>query len=182
MALLPATKLSLLDCLGKRASLAPRMGVASMIALLLMPAVCSAGDTPSAGTRWRSPLTRLHVTSPFGFNIRPGGKDHKGTDLRAAPGTAVFSTAKGRVAVSSDRYGARYGKVVVIEHDDSTRTLYAHLDNRMVRSGQTVRAGQQIGLSGATGKVRGPHLHFEVLRQGKRVDPQAVLREALPRP
>lgn len=185
----------------------PRVGVTSITTLLLLPALCSAsvllqpqfawsgaedvspelahldssaGMQPT-GVAWRAPLAHLYVTSAFGSTNRPGGKPHNGMDFRASRGTAVFTPASGRVAISTDHYegGSRYGKVVVIEHDDGTRTLYAHLDWRTVQAGQIVRAGQQIALSGATGKVTGPHLHFEVSRHGAHIDPQTVL-DAVP--
>lgn len=182
-----------------------RAGIASTTALLMLPALCSASvllqpqfawngpvKTSSplvhldhlgsasekfAGTSLQAPLAQLHVTSSFGSINRPGGKPHKGTDFRAPHGTAVLSPANGKVVVSTDRHegDTRYGNVVVIEHDDGTRTLYAHLDRRTVRMGDTVRAGQQIARSGATGKASGPHLHFEVSRQGMHIDPQTVL-------
>lgn len=182
-----------------------RIRMSIVMALLSMTALCSASallpfhfgqsrvkavslrtghldrthSTSVSVSRWHAPLAQLYVTSPFGLNSRPGGKHHKGTDLRAPRGTAVFAAADGRVVVSSDHYGARYGKVVVIEHADKIRTLYAHLDSRMVRIGENVRAGQQIALSGGTGKVRGPHLHLEVFRQGVHIDPKVVLGDAL---
>lgn len=101
------------------------------------------------------------MTSSFGSINRPGGQPHRGTDFGAPRGTAVLAPAD--------------GKVVVIEHASGTRTLYAHLDQRIVMAGERVRAGQRIALSGATGKVTGPHLHFEVSRQGAHIDPQALL-------
>ena len=170
--------------------------LASSAALLLLPALCGAsvllqpqfawrdgaeaasspGPAPAAPA-WQAPLAHLRVTSSFGSVNRPGGTPHQGMDFGAARGTAVLAPADGRVAVSTDQYegGARYGKVVVIEHASGTRTLYAHLDTRLVRAGERVQAGQRIALSGATGKVTGPHLHFEVSRQGAPVDPQALL-------
>ena len=178
----------------------PPLPSASMAALLLLPALCGASvllqprfawhdaapAAPAPGPQapapaapaWRAPLAQLRVTSEFGSVNRPGGKPHKGLDLGAARGTAVLAPADGKVAVSTDRYveGERYGKVVVIEHAGGTRTLYAHLDGRLVRAGQFVRAGEQIARSGATGKVTGPHLHFEVSRRGAHVDPQALLQ------
>ncbi|MFC5461777.1 M23/M56 family metallopeptidase [Massilia niabensis] len=181
------------------------IGFASVTALLL-PALCGASvllqpqfawsETAEAlstaradyitqpGAAWQAPLATLRVTGEFGSTNRPGGKPHKGMDFGAPRGTAVVAPADGRVAVSTDRYdgGARYGKVVVIEHASGTRTLYAHLDGRMVQAGDIVRAGQQIALSGATGKVTGPHLHFEVSRGGAHIDPQAVLGGALAPP
>jgi murein DD-endopeptidase MepM/ murein hydrolase activator NlpD len=174
-----------------------RLPLASSAALLLLPALCGASvllqpqfawrdgadaapstDTAPAAAAWQAPLAHLRVTSSFGSINRPGAKPHQGMDFGTARGTAVLAPADGKVAVSTDQYegGARYGKVVVIEHAGGTRTLYAHLDNLLVRPGERVRAGQRIALSGATGKVTGPHLHFEVSRQGAPVDPQALLK------
>jgi murein DD-endopeptidase MepM/ murein hydrolase activator NlpD len=176
-----------------------RLPLAGSAALLLLPALCGAsvllqpqfawrdgadaaaspGAAPAAPA-WQAPLANLRVTSSFGSINRPGGTPHQGMDFGAARGTAVLAPADGKVAVSTDRYegGARYGKVVVIEHASGTRTLYAHLDTRLVRAGERVQAGQRIALSGATGKVTGPHLHFEVSRQGAAVDPQVLLKGA----
>lgn len=174
------------------------------IAALLLPGLCGAsvllqpqfawnGAEPAppsqpaagvqavlAGPAWRAPLATLRVTSPYGSVNRPSGKPHGGMDLGAARGTPVMVPAGGRVAVSTDSYsgGARYGKVVVIDHADGRSSLYAHLDARLVQAGDTVHAGQQIALTGATGKVTGPHLHFEVARHGAPVDPQTLLGSA----
>lgn len=170
-----------------------RLPLASSAALLLLPALCGASvllqpqfawrdavDAAPAAPAWHAPLAHLRVTGSFGDINRPGAKPHQGMDFGAARGTAVLAPADGKVAVSTDQYegGARYGKVVVIEHAGGTRTLYAHLDTRLVRPGERVRAGQQIALSGATGKVTGPHLHFEVSRRGAAVDPQTLLKGA----
>ncbi len=174
---------------------------AGMAALLLLPGLCGASvllqpqfawnqaahaTSPApipakagatAATSWQAPLATLRVTSEFGSVNRPGGKPHGGMDLGAKRGTPVIAPASGRVAVSTDRYagGARYGKVVVIDHADGSSSLYAHLDGRLVQAGEMVRAGQQIALTGATGKVTGPHLHFEVSRHGVQVDPHTLL-------
>ncbi len=145
-----------------------------------MPAPPHAAVPPAV--RWQAPLAQMQVTSDFGTTNRPSGKPHRGMDLRARRGTLVMAPADGVVTTSTDTYagGQRYGKVVVIEHAGGLRTLYAHLDERTVRAGDQVRAGQQIGASGATGKVTGPHLHFEVQRGGAQVDPRDVLKTALP--
>lgn len=162
--------------------------LAGSAALLLLPALCGASvllqpqfawhAADTAAPAWQAPLAQLLVTSGFGSINRPGGKPHRGTDFRAPRGTAVLAPADGKVAISTDRYadGARYGEVLVIEHAGGTRTLYAHLDRRLVQAGERVRAGQQIALSGATGRVTGPHLHFEVSRRGAHVDPQVLLK------
>ena len=171
-----------------------RAGWPGMAMLLLVPALCGASvllqpqfvwekaaqmaPAAPAAIAWLAPLTQWRVTSAFGATNRPGSKPHGGMDLGARRGTAVLAPAAGRVVVSTDRYagGARYGKVIVIEHADHTRTLYAHLDGRLVAAGDTVAAGQRIGLSGATGKVTGPHLHVEVSRGGVQIDPQILLK------
>ena len=77
----------------------------------------------------------------------------------------------------ADRYegGDRYGKVIVIEHPNGWRSLYAHLDQRSVQVGGVVAAGQPIGLSGASGEVTGPHLHFEVIDGAGRIDPASLI-------
>lgn len=180
---------------GKRATPA-RLASATMV--LLLPALCGAsvllqpqfaleGAAPapkphqvvaaSPATVWQAPLARLHVTSTYGSTNRPGGKSHDGMDFGTRRGTAVLAPADGRVAISTDHYegGDRYGKVMVIEHAGGIRSLYAHLDGRLVQAGDTVHAGQHIAATGATGKVTGPHLHFEVTRGGIRIDPQALL-------
>lgn len=182
--------------------------LASTAVLLLLPALCGATvlfqphfawrDATSAAPEtpadisnskaapsplpvWQAPLARLHVSAGFGSINRPGGKAHNGMDFGTPRGTVVIAPGDGRVAVSADRYdgGAPYGKVVVIDHASGLRTLYAHLDGRLVQAGEFVRAGQQIALSGATGKVTGPHLHFEVLRGGVDIDPRSLLGAAL---
>lgn len=163
-----------------------------MAAVLLLPALCGASvllqpqfawhdaGADNAAPALQAPLAQLRVTGSYGSINHPGGRPHRGTDFGAARGTAVLAPADGKVAISTDRYegGARYGKVVVIEHAGGTRTLYAHLDQRLVQPGERVRSGQHIALSGATGKVTGPHLHFEVSQQGAHVDPQALLKGA----
>lgn len=188
----------------RAADAAPRAHRASIaVTLLLLPAVCWATvllqprfvfDATGAprvlpsltvappAAAWQSPLQQLHVNSGFGATNRPGGKPHGGIDLRARRGTAVMAPAAGRVALSTDHYagGARYGKVIVIDHADGTRSLYAHLDGRLVQAGDRVGAGRQIAWSGATGKVTGPHLHFEVSRNGANIDPLALLAPHLP--
>ena len=126
---------------------------------------------------WQAPLARARVSSVFGVTspLRPTG--HHGIDLAARRGTPVLAAADGVVETSGDldAGGAKYGKTVSIRHADGRRSFYAHLDARQVAAGDAVRAGQVIGRSGATGKVSGPHLHFEVRENGTPVDPAGVL-------
>jgi murein DD-endopeptidase MepM/ murein hydrolase activator NlpD len=81
------------------------------------------------------------------------------------------------VSVSTNLYNgeAKYGEVIVIEHADGLRSVYAHLQKRSVKAGDVVTAGQLIGHTGATGRVTGPHLHLEVHRNGVKLDPELLL-------
>ncbi|MCX4987220.1 LysM peptidoglycan-binding domain-containing M23 family metallopeptidase [Streptomyces sp. NBC_00568] len=102
---------------------------------------------------------------------------HTGVDFVVPTGTTIKSIAAGTVV--SAGWGGAYGNQVVIQHADGRYSQYAHMSSLSVSAGQTVTEGQQIGLSGATGNVTGPHLHFEVRTTpdyGSDVDPVAYLR------
>jgi murein DD-endopeptidase MepM/ murein hydrolase activator NlpD len=102
---------------------------------------------------------------------------HTGVDFHASVGTSVHAVGAGTVVEAG--WGGSYGNNVVIRHADGMYTQYGHLSSLSVSVGQTVAAGRQIGLSGATGNVTGPHLHFEARTApwyGADVDPLAYLR------
>jgi murein DD-endopeptidase MepM/ murein hydrolase activator NlpD len=102
---------------------------------------------------------------------------HTGVDFHAASGTSVHSVASGTVVEAG--WDGSYGNQVVIKMNDGTYTQYGHMSSIGVSVGQTVTPGQQIGLSGATGNVTGPHLHFEARttqEYGSDIDPVAYLR------
>ncbi|WP_181797392.1 M23 family metallopeptidase, partial [Streptomyces sp. WELS2] len=102
---------------------------------------------------------------------------HTGIDFHAASGTAVHSVGAGTVVATG--WGGAYGNQVVIRMADGMYTQYGHLSSIGVTVGQQVEPGQQIGLSGATGNVTGPHLHFEARTTpdyGSDIDPVAYLR------
>ncbi|MEU4165643.1 LysM peptidoglycan-binding domain-containing M23 family metallopeptidase [Streptomyces sp. NPDC026665] len=102
---------------------------------------------------------------------------HTGVDFVVPTGTTLKSIAAGTVV--SAGWGGAYGNQVVIQHADGKYSQYAHMSSLSVSAGQTVTEGQQIGLSGATGNVTGPHLHFEIRTTpdyGSDVDPVAYLR------
>jgi murein DD-endopeptidase MepM/ murein hydrolase activator NlpD len=114
------------------------------------------------------------VSSPFG--VRHSGLDfrvHRGIDIAVPSGTPIRAMAPGRVHFAGSRSG--YGLVVIIDHRRSTRTVYAHLSEIHVVTGQEIRGRPVIGLSGATGRVTGPHLHFEIQRWGRAEDPVPLL-------
>ncbi|MFE3037638.1 M23 family metallopeptidase [Streptomyces canus] len=102
---------------------------------------------------------------------------HTGIDFHAASGTSVHAAGRGTVVEAG--WGGSYGNNIVIRMADGTYTQYGHLSSIGVSVGQSVTPGQQIGLSGATGNVTGPHLHFEARTSpeyGSDIDPVAYLR------
>lgn len=130
-------------------------------------------DAPSAVAGMLRPVAGA-VTSAFGWRRHPITKDvkfHQGVDLRAAYGQEVQAAAAGTVVFSGDRGG--YGATVEIEHQDGTRTRYAHLSARLVKPGDEISAGQALGRAGKSGAATGTHLHFEVIAaDGRRVQPE----------
>jgi murein DD-endopeptidase MepM/ murein hydrolase activator NlpD len=115
------------------------------------------------------------VTSAFGWRSDPFSgqtKYHGGIDLRAAYGQGVPAAGDGRVLEVEEK-GA-YGLTVLLEHSDGVRTRYAHLSAADVSVGDRVLQGQEIGRVGQSGRATGPHLHFEVIRDGRRIDPSEV--------
>lgn len=119
------------------------------------------------------------VSSAFGMRIHPilnVEKMHTGIDFPAEEGTPVLATATGKVQtlmVAED--SSSYGTHIILEHDELYCTLYAHLSAVMVQQGQIVEEGDTIGLVGSTGRSTNPHLHYEVIRDGSRVDPKDYL-------
>ena len=114
------------------------------------------------------------LISPYGIRFQ-GLKPtlHRGVDIRVPDGTEVRAMAPGRVRFSGTMRG--YGEVIWLDHRGGTITVYGHLSSILVRSGEDVEGGQTIGLSGHSGNAGGPHLHFEVWRHGREVDPVPLL-------
>lgn len=100
---------------------------------------------------------------------------HRGIDIAPPYGTPVRAAAAGVVVQASGGWNGGYGTMVVVDHGNGFRTLYAHLSRLNVSVGQTVEQGEVIGAVGTTGIVTGPHLHFEVYRGGVPVNPLSVL-------
>lgn len=120
--------------------------------------------------------TSGRVSSPFGWRIHPIKKTRKmhwGVDLAPGKGKPIYAAASGKVIFSGVKGG--YGNTVDIEHEGNAETRYAHCATILVRVGETVRRGQQIATVGSTGLSTGPHLHFELKLEGKRVDPLPYL-------
>ena len=126
----------------------------------------------------RSPM-RTAINSGFGMRRDPfggGGQQfHAGIDFAAATGTPVSAAAGGIVRVAGTATG--YGNTVLLDHGRGFETRYGHLHSIGVTTGQRVERGQAIGLSGNTGRSTAPHLHYEVLVDGRPVDPRRLIRE-----
>jgi len=133
------------------------------------PAASYAASAVVAGFIWP-------VVGPIGDYFgtpRGAGTYHTGLDICAATGTPIAAAAGGQVVLVSA--GGGYGNYVVVRHDDTYETLYAHLSEVWVAQGQWVVQGEAIGAAGATGWATGPHLHLEVRQGGVPVDPLIYL-------
>jgi len=118
------------------------------------------------------PIKRGWISSFFGKRTNPfTGKTemHKGMDFAGKSGSKVYAVAGGVVTWSGPRYG--YGNLVEISHGNGYVTRYGHNASNLVVVGEAVKKGQVVSLMGSTGRSTGPHVHFEVLKKGKRVDP-----------
>ena len=118
------------------------------------------------------------ITSPFGYRLNPFGggntEFHPGIDIAVPVGTTVAAAAAGRVIIAG--WVSGYGTYIAVDHGDGISTGYGHLSQIFVSVGQEVQRGQAIGASGNTGRSTGPHLIFEVRRNGTPVDPNPFLR------
>jgi murein DD-endopeptidase MepM/ murein hydrolase activator NlpD len=163
----------------RRQLLAPAGLVLAMATAAPRP---SASATLALGVPLRPPLAGAPVTQGFGCSAVdlepvapgcPGGHFHSGIDYAAPAGTAVLAAAQGTASRGYDQHG--YGLYVVLEHGGGLSTLYAHLSSSDVATGATLAAGARVGGVGSSGLSTGPHLHFEVRRDGRPVDPNPLL-------
>jgi murein DD-endopeptidase MepM/ murein hydrolase activator NlpD len=117
------------------------------------------------------------ITSTFGHRENPfGGADvetHKGLDIKGPMGGHVKAMAKGVVKFAGSKGG--FGNCVILKHGNGFETLYGHLSKIMVNVGQQIEIGQQIGNIGSTGRSTGPHLHYEIHRNGQQINPKSFL-------
>jgi murein DD-endopeptidase MepM/ murein hydrolase activator NlpD len=118
------------------------------------------------------PVSKGFISSYFGERADPfDGREafHKGVDFAGSVGEKVVAVAAGVVTWAGERSG--FGKLVEINHGDGYVTRYGHNQRALVSVGQTVKRGEAVALMGSTGRSTGPHVHFEVLRNGRQVDP-----------
>ncbi|MEU6925006.1 LysM peptidoglycan-binding domain-containing M23 family metallopeptidase [Streptomyces sp. NPDC046631] len=139
-------------------------------------APAAAPATQSTGSGYVHPVPGNHTTNYRASGSNWSSGSHTGIDFPVSTGTSVKSITSGTVVAAG--WGGAYGNQVVVKHADGHYSQYGHLSSVSVSTGQTVGAGQQIGLSGATGNATGPHLHFEVRTgpaYGSDIDPIAFL-------
>lgn len=131
----------------------------------------------------RTPINNAKITSKFSRNrkhpVLGYTRAHKGVDFRASTGTPIPAAGAGRVVARSFNRG--HGNFVKIRHNGSFETLYAHMSRfaKGVNVGTTVRQGQTIGYVGSTGYSTGPHLHYEIIKDGVHVNPMTVKLPAI---
>jgi len=130
------------------------------------------GGSRSPAGAWRWPVDGP-VTSMFGAPRAHGRRAHTGIDIAAPPGTPVLAARAGRVTFAG-RKGS-YGRLVVLDHGRGFASWYAHLSRITVRPGQHVETGTVLGRVGTSGNANGPHLHFEIRRRGRPLDPLVFL-------
>ena len=134
----------------------------------------SGGGSANASGSFLWPVASyVYVSSRFGLRVHPitgKTKNHTGIDIASNQGTAVYASDGGSVTLAG--WNGGYGNCIMIDHGNGYVTLYGHLSSISVSVGQTVSQGATIGAVGSTGNSTGPHLHFEVLKNGTRIDPE----------
>tara|TARA_B110000093_G_C12964371_1_gene408901 strand:- start:742 stop:1650 length:909 start_codon:yes stop_codon:yes gene_type:complete len=124
------------------------------------------------------PISQGWMSSPFGKRVDPiNGKQawHAGMDFAGRHGSDVIAVANGVVTYAGRRDG--YGMMVELNHGNDVSTRYGHHDSLLVTPGQTVKRGDVIGYMGSSGRSTGPHVHFEVLRKGKAINPAKFVNQ-----
>ncbi|HYG05855.1 MAG TPA: M23 family metallopeptidase [Stenotrophomonas sp.] len=127
----------------------------------------------------RMPIRNTYITSSFGGRADPfngGAANHKGIDFHASVGDPVMAVADGVVSYAGVRGG--YGNVVEVDHGNGYVTRYAHNSRLTVKAGDLVRAGEQVAKAGSTGRSTGAHVHFEVWKDGRVMNPRKFLGDS----
>lgn len=122
------------------------------------------------------PVNDAQITSVFGERSNPITNDdesHKGLDLAAKKGSDIFAAADGTVTLAQK--SNTYGNYIIIDHGNGLKTLYAHCNKLYKSVGDNVKRGDIIAAVGSTGQSTGPHLHFEVIKNGEYMNPQLFI-------
>ena len=136
-----------------------------------VPITVGPGARPAPGLRFLQP-----AAGPLNSGYGPRrGRMHYGVDIGAPAGSAVLAARDGTVLYAGSAYRG-YGKLVILDHGDGYRTLYAHNRQLLVRAGRSVRRGDIIARVGSSGNATGPHLHFEIRKNDRPLDPAPYLR------
>ena len=125
------------------------------------------------------PLEKSNITSDYGMRISPisgNWKFHKGIDLGASEGTPVYACKNGKVVVCV-KNDKTFGNYIILSHSDGMTSVYAHLSKINVKKDEIIRKGYQIGNVGSTGAVTGPHLHFEIRKNGIATNPFDMIKK-----
>lgn len=139
-----------------------------------VPAVPKKRKTSGIAFIW--PSASKYMSSPYGFRMHPIYNRkifHQGIDIAGPIGTKIYASEEGRVYFRD--YIRGYGKVIILKHNQGYSSVYTHLSKFNVNLGEWVDQGELIGAMGVTGRVTGPHLHFEVRRWDRHIDPMLVL-------
>ncbi|HPA25679.1 MAG TPA: M23 family metallopeptidase [bacterium] len=118
-------------------------------------------ESKAGGYIW--PTSARYITQYFGWR-------HNGLDIAGPLGTPIYAAKPGKVITAGWNSGG-YGNYIILQHTDGTKTLYGHMTKLYVKAGNQVEQGETIGAMGSTGRSTGPHLHFEIIINGKRVNP-----------
>lgn len=124
----------------------------------------------------KSPLKTIIVDGKYGYRIDPFTRKrrfHSGIDFKGNSRDTIYSTGKGIIKKASWRAG--YGRCVIIEHMDGFESLYAHMSKVLVAVGDSIYLHEPIGKIGSSGRSTGTHLHYEIIRNGKNLDPYNFL-------
>ena len=124
---------------------------------------------------FRPPLKKMVVNSPYGYRDHPvlGRKIlHTGVDLKASMNTPVYAPYSGVVTYAGWMNG--YGKIIIIDHGNNYETRFAHLNRILIKKGQKINRGKVIAKSGKTGRVTGPHLHYEIRYKKQPMNPMKL--------
>ena len=124
----------------------------------------------------KTPINGARLSSSFGLRKHPilgYNKMHRGTDLAAPMGTPVMASGTGVVTMAEDDLYYT-GGTIIMDHGHGISTIYSHLESVMVSVGDQINQGDVIGTVGSTGRSTGPHLHYEVIYQGKKINPMTM--------